>query len=254
MLSIFPPKMFDLVWLALSGIKEGENAANLSQENVWLYSIINFGKMLSIFPQNFLILLDLYFWGLRKGKMLPIFLKKMFGSIRFINFGFTMLSILPTNFLLLFDLHFGGVRKGKMLPIFSQENVGSIRFINFGFTMLSILASHKCTCNRCSRKATQSISKMGVVMPWNKTNHWTRVTCGWWISVLQHDMPQTISSLQEFAPSWLVNASQQKSVETRCNPGFDNPTTLTIDHNVNFRTMDWSTTITTMKAFSEDFR
>ena len=33
-------------------------------------------------------------------------------------------------------------------------------------------------------------------------------------------MPQTISSLQEFAPSWLVNASQQKSVETRCNPGF----------------------------------
>ena len=50
----FSLNIFDLTRLVLSGIKEGENAANVSQEN--------------------------------------------FGSIRFINFGFTMLSILPTNF------------------------------------------------------------------------------------------------------------------------------------------------------------
>ena len=51
MLSIFPQLVFDLIRLVLWVLKEGENAADFSQDNFGSIRFIGFA-MLSIFPQN----------------------------------------------------------------------------------------------------------------------------------------------------------------------------------------------------------
>ena len=94
----FFPQMFDLIRLALWGIKEGQNAANFFLSKVWLYSIYKFGVRNAVhFPQE--VLFDLYFGGSGKGKMLPIFLKENLALFKLSDTGYTRVSIFAQNVL-----------------------------------------------------------------------------------------------------------------------------------------------------------
>ena len=97
----FCPQHFDLIRLALWGIKEGENAANFSQEHFGSIWFINLGftwqHAVHVCPQN-IDLIRLALWGIQEGKIAANFYQENVGSIRSINFGFTMLSIFPKKF------------------------------------------------------------------------------------------------------------------------------------------------------------
>ena len=69
-----------------------------SQENFWLYSIYQFWPNAAHFSQKLFDLTRLVLLGIKERENAANFSQENFGSIRFINFGFTMLSILPTKF------------------------------------------------------------------------------------------------------------------------------------------------------------
>ena len=159
----FPPKYLDLIRLALWGIKEWEYAANLLKK-IWLFNVLPILGLqcCQFFPKLFLILFDLYLGWLRKGKMLPIFLKTIlalfdllgsqcspffpktcFDLIRLalwgIKGGENAANFLK-NILALFDLRIWGSQRCPFLPnmLFCLERFGSIWFIRFGFYPNSI--------------------------------------------------------------------------------------------------------------------
>ena len=159
----FPPKHFDLIRLVFWGIKEWGNAANLLKK-IWVFDFLPIlgSQCCLFFPKLFLILFDLYFGWLRKGKMLPIFLKTIlalfdllgsqcspffpktcFDLIRLVLWGIKegeSAANFLKNFLALFDLRIWGSQRCPFLPnmSFSLEKFGSIWFIRFGFYPNSI--------------------------------------------------------------------------------------------------------------------